>query len=122
MVAAIGGPITLGIALAVIVGLSVFAFASGGWQKGIAKKLVKEYSKQDAFGQFVTEIEKFWDDTESAFNAAADHLEAQWKEYVEGLNEMVNSSSIEDIKASILKAERLQSFLKKCHCRSLQWH
>ena len=113
LVAAIGGPITLGIALAVIVGLSVFAFASGGWQKGIAKKLVKEYSKQNAFGQFATEIEKFWNDTESAFNAAADHLEAQWKEYVEGLNEMVNSSSIEDIKASILKAERLQSFLEE---------
>lgn len=110
LVAAIGGPITLGIALAVIVGLSVFAFASGGWQKSIAKKLVKEYSKKDALGQFVLEINKFWIDTESAFNTAADHLDSEWRKHVEDLHEMVNASSIQEIQESILKAERLQCF------------
>lgn len=112
-VAALGGPITLGIALAVIVGLSMFAFVSGGWQKSIAKKLVKEYSKQDAFNQFVTEIEKFWIDTETAFTAAADHLDAEWRTYVEDLSEMVNSYSVVEIQESILKAERLQRFFEE---------
>jgi transcriptional regulator with XRE-family HTH domain len=109
-VAALGGPITLGIALAVIVSISVFAFATGGWQKSIAKKLVKEYSKQDAYGQFVSEIDKFWDETEVAFNSAADHLDEEWKNYVDDLNDMVSSYSIEEIEQSIIKANRLKTF------------
>jgi transcriptional regulator with XRE-family HTH domain len=110
VVAALGGPITLGIALAVIVSLSVFAFATGGWQKGIAKKIVKEYSAQDAFGQFVKEIDKFWDDTEIAFNAAADHLDDEWKKYVDDLNNMVSSYSIKDIEQRIINANNLKAF------------
>lgn len=112
-VAAIGGPITIGIALAIIVGLSVFAFASGGWQKGIAKKLVKEYSKQDASTKFTTEIEKFWQDTETAFTVAANHLDAEWRVYMDDLFEMVNSHSVEEIQESIIKAERLHHFFEE---------
>lgn len=112
-VAAIGGPVTIGIALAVIVGLSVFAFISGGWQKSIAKKIVKEYSNQDAVTQFTTEIEKFWKDTEDAFTVAANHLDAEWKVYMDDLYEMVNSHSVEEIQESINKAERLHHFLEE---------
>lgn len=112
-VAALGGPITLGIALAVIVAISVFAFTSGGWQKSIAKKLVKEYSKQNAFSQFELEIDKFWNETDVAFTTAADHLDAEWKKYVEDLHEMVHSSSVEEIKENIEKTEQLLHFFEE---------
>lgn len=110
-VAALGGPVTLGIALAIIVGLSVFAFASGGWQKSIAKKIVKEYGKQDALQKFTMQINKFWDDTLSEFETAADHLDEEWEQKLEKLVHEIDSYSSEDIEASIFKAKKLVDFL-----------
>jgi GTPase SAR1 family protein/transcriptional regulator with XRE-family HTH domain len=110
-VAAIGGPVTLGIALAVIVGLSVFAFASGGWQKSIAKKVVKEYGKQNALQKFTMQINKFWDDTLSEFEIAADHLDVEWEQKLAKLVHEIDSYSSEDVEASIFKAKKIIDFL-----------
>jgi transcriptional regulator with XRE-family HTH domain/GTPase SAR1 family protein len=110
-VAALGGPVTLGIALAVIVGLSVFAFASGGWQKSIAKKIVKEYGKQNALQKFTMQINKFWDDTLSEFETAADHLDVEWEQKLAKLVHEIDSYSSEDIEASIFKAKKIIDFL-----------
>lgn len=113
LVSALGGPVTLGIALAVIVSISVFALASGGWQKSIAKKMVKEYKNQNALDKFIIEIDKFWNETEVAFNTAASHLEEEWKKYIDDLSEMVNSYSIEEIERSITNANKMKSFLEE---------
>ena len=112
-VSAIGGPITLAIALAVVVGIGVFMFASGGWQKSVAKKIVKEYAKQDALEQFTKEIDKFWDETEDAYNSAADHLEEEWQNKLKEMDEKVSSYSIEDLKKSIANAEGMIDFLER---------
>ncbi|MEH6949413.1 dynamin family protein [Bacillus sp. JJ634] len=111
-VAALGGPVTLGIALAVIVGLSVFTFMSGGWQKSVAKKIVAQYSKQGAFEQFVGEINKFWNDTEVGFNVAADYLDEEWKKNLAELDNMISSFSDEEIQQNINEANNLKEFLK----------
>jgi transcriptional regulator with XRE-family HTH domain len=110
-VAALGGPVTLGIALAVIVSLSVFAFASGGWQKSIAKKIVKEYGKQNALQKFTDQINKFWDDTQMEFETAADHLEKEWQQKLTELVHEMASYSAEEIEANIFKAKKMIDFL-----------
>ncbi|ALC92663.1 hypothetical protein AM500_04785 [Bacillus sp. FJAT-18017] len=110
-VAALGGPVTLGIALAVIVGISVFALISGGWQKSVAKKIVKEYEKNQAYELYATEIDNFWNSTKVEFETAADHLEKEWHQYVHNLNNMVTSYSVNDICDCIDSAKEMKDFL-----------
>ncbi|NCD09432.1 MAG: helix-turn-helix domain-containing protein [Negativicutes bacterium] len=111
-VAAIGGPIVLGIALAVIASISVYALLSGRWEKSLAKKIVKEYDKNKCLNEFKTSIEQFWSETEVAFNAAADSLEVEWKQYVNNLEEMVSTYDINKIQHRIRMAEEFKNFLQ----------
>lgn len=110
-VAAIGGPVVLGIALAILATIAVFAFLTGGWEKSIAKKIVKEYDNKNCLTKYREVIEKFWEDTEFAFNESADSLDREWKEYVANLEEVVSSYNIEEIKRKIQSAKDFISFL-----------
>ncbi|MFW6029722.1 MAG: helix-turn-helix domain-containing protein [Halanaerobiales bacterium] len=111
-VAAFGGPVVLGIAIAIIAALSVFALLSGGWQKKIAKKIVKEYDKNNCLIKFKNNIETFWEDTENAFSAAANSLEKEWKDYVNNLKEMISTYDVDDIKNRIKRAKEFKNFIK----------
>jgi transcriptional regulator with XRE-family HTH domain len=111
-VAAIGGPITLFIAAAILVAGIFFGIFSGGWQKSVAKKLVKEYDKAKALKQYEAFITKFWlEDTITAFNTAADAMEEEWLCLIENHKELVNNSDVDDIQRKIKEAEDMKSFL-----------
>lgn len=111
-VAAIGGPIVLSIALAVIASISVYALLSGKWEKSLAKRIVKEYDKNKCLNEFKTSIEQFWSETEVAFNAAADSLENQWKEYANNLEEIVSTYDISEIQNRVRTAEEFKNLLQ----------
>lgn len=110
-VAAIGGPIVLGIALALIAALSVFAIFSGGWKKSVAKKLVSACEGEKVLSKLMDSICKFWDDTQVAFDASADHLNEEWKKYVESLRELLNGYDVDELTAKIHSANEVQDFL-----------
>lgn len=111
-VAAIGGPIVLGIALAIVAAIAVFAIFSGGWEKSIAKKIVAEYDKNNCLLKFKDVIDDYWKDTEIAFDASADKLESDWKNYVKDLSDLVNNYDIEEIQHKIELAKELKSFFE----------
>jgi hypothetical protein len=111
-VAAIGGPITLFIVAAILVTGIFFGILSGGWQKSVAKKLVKEYDKANAIKQYEGFIAKFWlEDTAIAFNTAADAMEEEWLRLIETQKDLLNNFDIDDIQRKIKEAENMKSFL-----------
>jgi len=109
-VAAIGGPVVLGIALAVIASLTAFLILSGGWEKNLAKKLVKVYDGQNALMKYKKAIKVFWDDTQRAFAAASDNMEKEWEDYVENLRGMIENYDAADIMRRINTARTIKSF------------
>lgn len=111
-VAAIGGPVVLGIALAIVAAIAVYAIFSGGWEKSIAKKIVVEYDKNNCLLKFKDVIDDYWKDTEIAFDASADKLESDWKSYVRELSDLVNNYDIEEIKSKIEVAKDLKYFFE----------
>lgn len=111
-IAAVGGPVVLGIALAVIASISVYALISGKWEKNLAKRIVKAYDKNKCLNEFKISIEQFWSDTEVAFNAAADSLEKEWIEYVDNLEEVVSTYDISKLQHHIRMAEEFKNFLQ----------
>jgi hypothetical protein len=111
-VAAIGGPVTLFIVAAILVTGILFGILSGGWQKNVAKKLVKEYEKVKANVQYEEFINKFWiDDTTIAFNMAADAMEEEWLRLIETHKDLLNNFDKKEIEHKIHKAENMKSFL-----------
>lgn len=91
IVAALGGPVTIGIGIAVAIG-SIFAWLTGSsWQKKIAKKLVDLFEKENFETKLIHGISKYWDDTSKAFEAAADETEQKFQVTISNLENSINS-------------------------------
>lgn len=82
-VSAIGGPITLGIAFAVIGAATVFGIISGTWKSRVAKKFVKEFEKNNSLKKCLDGFDDYWNDTEVALDKALEAMHKQAKdEYI----------------------------------------
>lgn len=112
-VSAIGGPVVIGITIAILAALSVFSLLNGGWEKSVAKKIVKEYDAKNALMKYKEVIENYWDDTAEAFNQAADSLDAEWTAYVARLREIVDAYDIGDIERNIQTHHAYKLFLNE---------
>ncbi|WP_193198673.1 dynamin family protein [Nostoc sp. MG11] len=112
LVAAIGGPIVLGIGVSVAIGLAVWGLFGESWQKRLAKKVVTDFEKQGACIQFLKVIDEFWQDTANAFGKGADAVETDWNKYLEHLREISypETESKEHIEQILNKLEILRDF------------
>lgn len=83
-VAALGGPVGIGIALAVIVAVGIFTALSASWRPRLAKKIVKAYEKENSRNRYVNEIRSVWeDDTLAAVNSCLDSMHEKSVDYFE---------------------------------------
>ena len=115
-VASIGGPVILGIFISVFVAFAGYNLLSGGWEKSIAKNLVKAYEKQNteeqnALEQYRGFIEKSWDNIITEFNAGADKMEKGWQDEIANKKALLNNYDVEDIQRHIKAAENARDFL-----------
>ena len=108
-VASIGGPVVLGIAIAVIAALGAFALFSGGWKKKVAKKIYEAFDDEDALLKYFNCINKFWYDTEVAFNAASDNMENEWISYINDLKDKIHNFDIAKLEDYIEKAKVIKN-------------
>ena len=115
-VAAIGGPVVLGIALALIAAVSVFAIFSGGWKKSVAKKFVESCRDERVLDKLQTNINTYWNDTQAAFNSSADSLDAEWKKHVENLRKQLRNYDVDAILKAKDEAEVMRTFLQNIPC------
>lgn len=110
VISAIGGPITLGIALSVLATMTAFAIFSGSWEKSLAKKLVKAYFEADALSKYEDTITIFWRNTQIAFDASADNMDREWKHYINNLRDIINNYDINDVRNRIATADNVKDF------------
>lgn len=78
-VAAIGGPITLGIAFAVIAAVAAFGIISGTWKPRVAKKFIKEFEKNDTLQKCLDGYDMYWQETDIALEKALEAMHTQAK-------------------------------------------
>lgn len=111
-IAAIGGPVVLGIGLAVIAAISAAALFSGGWRKSIAKKIVASYSDARVLEKLQGNMNVFWNDTLKAFNLGADNLDAEWKKCMDTLREQLENYDVDSITKARDEALAMRNFLQ----------
>ena len=108
-VASIGGPITLGIAAAILVGLAIWGIFSGSsWKKKIAEKIIKEFNKN--IYKYDNAITQYWSDTESGFNVAKDKMEEEWQNYINNLEKELYHSDVNELKETLKNAKEVETF------------
>jgi transcriptional regulator with XRE-family HTH domain len=93
-VAAIGGPITLGIGLFVGAVILGFALFGESWERRLAKEIVSQFEKQKVLDKFIKANDEFWEDTAKAFEKGANAVEEQFQEYIQHLRELCSNDQI----------------------------
>lgn len=109
-VAAIGGPVVLGIAIAALAAVSVFLAFGGTWKKQIGNKLVKQYEKNGVLDKLKKVSDEFWDETTAAFRAGAKGIEADWQANLKKIRDKLEGFDPEALKADIDGAESSAKF------------
>ncbi len=92
-VAAIGGPIVLGVALMAALAFAVWGLFGESWQKRLAKETVKYFQEQRVIDKFTDGIDEFWQDTTKSFEKGADAVETDWNKYIEHLREITSPTT-----------------------------
>ncbi|MDM3862325.1 MAG: dynamin family protein [Aphanizomenon gracile PMC644.10] len=114
-VAAIGGPIVLGIGIAAALASLAWSLFGESWQKRLAKQTVKYFQEQNINDKFANGIDEFWKDTTKGFNQGADAVEKDWQRYLDHLREITSPEmdSKERIEEIIKILEEFQNFFKQ---------
>lgn len=111
-VSAIGGPVVLGIAIAVIAALTSILALGGTWKKMVGSKLVKQYQNKNILNSLVMASNKFWDETMLAFRSGAEQIELDWKAHMDDYRDKVKNFDIDSLKGDILNAEATVNFFE----------
>ena len=80
-VASIGGPVVIGISLAILSAVATFGIFTGKWKDRVAKKRVKTYNSKKICCNYLDAIEDYWKDTEHALDACITSLNTNIEEY-----------------------------------------
>lgn len=91
-VAAIGGPITIGIVLAAAIGYAVYRLFGGKWQTALAKKIKDALDKNSPLDEVNRVIGKFWSSTREATQSCLRELQLQTDEHIEKLYQQANTN------------------------------
>ena len=104
------GPVGIAIGLVIAASLGFAKLFGGGWEKNIAKKIVKAYEENEVVEKYRSEIEKYWEKTEEAFKLATEKLDKEWKDYLTDLEATVNEYDCEKINEKIVILKNIQKF------------
>ena len=85
IVAALGGPVSVGIGIALAIGTITWQALGRSWQTRLARGLATKFAKMNIYGTIWVRCEKCWDDTLKAFEQGARSTEMQHRNYLANL-------------------------------------
>jgi transcriptional regulator with XRE-family HTH domain len=111
-VSAIGGPVTVVVALSTLAALSTWALVSSSWQQRLASKLNAELKKQNLVDQLISGSEKYWNDTQSNFYKTVEIIAGKFSDYVNSLTKLMDSQDVKEIEKIIGNLANLKKFFE----------
>lgn len=98
IIASLLGPLGVVAGLAIGGALGLVKLVGGGWEKNVAKKLVKAFEENHIQEKYKVAIDNYWEETKQAFDSAAQTLELEWTAYVENMRKIVQEYDAQEIK------------------------
>ena len=111
-IAALGGPITLGIGIAIAAGVLVWRFFAGNWKYRLAKKIKQVFEEKRVLSSSEGTIKSFWDSTLTAFQKGADNMDTQHRNYIEEMEVIFGGpqENLQVLEQRINRYQELKSF------------
>lgn len=103
-------PLGLALGLVLAAGMGVVKLFGGGWEKSVAKKIISQFEDGHFADKFCEAMDSYWNETQAAFNKAADELDSSWQNYVEELRTLVNSDDITEAMSKIESLKNIEVF------------
>lgn len=97
IIASLLGPLGVVAGLAIGGALGLVKLVGGGWEKNVAKKLVKAFEENQVQEKYKAAIDTYWEETKQAFNSAAQALDLEWTAYVENMRKIVQEYDEQDL-------------------------
>jgi len=94
-IAALGGPVGIGIAIAAVISLVAWKLFGGSWQEGLAKKVAKSLSKDPFMDRVEPKVDAFWNETIVALKACMVNLEVELNKNIANTNAMAEKEFTE---------------------------
>ena len=91
-IALIGGPVTIMIALAIMVAFVSWSLFGASWQERLAKRIHKAIEKQNCIKKLAEGADTYWTDTRNAFDKAFTATEKEYREYMKGLRKHLDKA------------------------------
>lgn len=110
-VSAIGGPVVLGITIAVSATLASILVLGGTWKKMIGSKLVKQYQEKQVLDSLIATVNHFWKDTEDAFNTGTAEIMKAFRAQLRDCRRKLAENNSDVLKQECLSAEKTAAFL-----------
>ena len=119
-VAALGGPVVLGMGLAIVAGLAVWRLFAGNWRNRLAKKIREAFEKERVLPQLENMVRSFWDETVAAFQKGAKSLDEAHKKNLEELRAAFGGpqENLRILELRLQRCEELKSFFAAIPWRS----
>ena len=103
--------IGVGVIISILSAITLWVIkAVGLWEKSAAKKIVAAFDENEICEKFRTEINEFWDRTQTAFQQVAKGLDDKWALYVNDLNKIVESYDVDEIQHKIASLKGISDF------------
>jgi hypothetical protein len=117
-IAALGGPITVALGLAVFAGFTVWRLTSSSWEDRLAKKVVKLFPTKSQREKFMDAMESWFDETLIALDSGMEEVIKERQQYIDDLDKNIESGNwdLEKIKGEKELAEKKLETLEK-----IQW-
>lgn len=110
VIAAMGGPITIALALGAAVATLVFALFGPSWQTRLARKISKTLSEEGFLEKLAEHADKFWNDTKQGFEISLDATEKAFQDSIKFLRELATATSPEQISQLIKQVVETRDF------------
>lgn len=111
-VSLIGGPITIGIGLALGAFALFKAFFGDGWKERIAKDLIKAFEKENVLQSYESAIEKYWRDTTVALESVVTTVIKKIDDQLDHLKTIIETTDPEVVQNRMAKLVEVERFFK----------
>jgi transcriptional regulator with XRE-family HTH domain len=91
LVAALGGPITVGAAIAIAIGYFAYSVFGRSWQSRLADQIVDQFTEAKVIEKFRSQLDELWDQTLEGFKAAADKTREDYQAHTNRLIERLQT-------------------------------
>ena len=110
LVSLLGGPVTIGVGIAVAVGGLLSFLFGASWESKLAKKIHESFREEKAEAVVAEGVETYWNNTRSTFIDAAAKVEQVYQNSLDGIYKMAFATASEDIGVQLAVAKTMRQF------------